>query len=87
MMWNDCTNNQRVSPKFELFNLLIFLSSIYEPNIKTPSVIINLMLNANRGDIESRTILIAMKLEPTVTDKVIISTQSLNWFKNIHTLL
>jgi hypothetical protein len=24
------------------------------------------MLNANRGDIESRTILIAMKLEPTV---------------------
>jgi hypothetical protein len=28
-----------------------------------------------------------MKLEPTVTDKVIITTQSLNWFKNIHTLL
>jgi len=45
------------------------------------------MLNANRGDIESRTILIAMKLEPTVTDKVIITTQSLNWFKNIHILL
>jgi hypothetical protein len=38
------------------------------------------MLKANKGDIESRTILIAMKLEPTVTDKVTITVQSLNWF-------
>ena len=38
------------------------------------------MLNANKGDIESRTILMAMKLEPTVIDKVIITTQSFNWF-------
>jgi hypothetical protein len=54
-------------------------------SIKTPPVIINLMLKAKRGDIESRTILIAMKLDPTVTDKVIITTQSLNWFILIHT--
>jgi hypothetical protein len=45
------------------------------------------MINTNRGNIESRTILIAMKLEPTVTDRIIITTQSLNWFINIHTLL
>jgi hypothetical protein len=38
------------------------------------------MLNANKGDIESRTILMAMKLEPTVKDKVIITNQSFNWF-------
>jgi hypothetical protein len=54
---------------------------------QTPPVIINLMLNTNRGNIESRTILIAVKLEPTVTDRVIITTQRLNWFINIHTLL
>ena len=38
------------------------------------------MLNANKGDIESRTILMAMKLEATVIDKVIITTQSFSWF-------